>query len=234
MGGAVLAAGTVRRAAGPWSPTIQRFLQHLLAHEVDGVPQPLGTDERGRDVTAYLPGEVPSYPVPAWVWADEVLRDAAVLLRRAHDASTSFDRSGAVWRLPARAPADVVCHNDTAPDNMVFHDRRLVGLIDWDTASPGPRVWDLAYLAYRLVPLGPAAADPGPIADEERQRRLVLLCDAYGGVEVGELVRTVGVRLRELARFTQDRSGGDPELERHGGLYLSDAAWIDDHAEAFV
>ncbi len=35
---------------------------------------------------------------------------------------------------------------------MVFHQGNLRGLIDFDTASPGPRVWDLAYLAYQLVP----------------------------------------------------------------------------------
>jgi len=171
MGGAVRAGGTVRRAAGPWTPTVQHLLAHLRAAGVAGVPAPLGVDDRGRDVTEHVPGDVPRYPLPAWVWRDEVLADAAALLRRVHDASASFDRSGAVWRLPPREPAEVVCHSDTSPDNMVFRDGRLVALIDWDTAAPGPRTWDLAYLAYRLVPLGPAGADPGPLPVPERRRR---------------------------------------------------------------
>ena len=48
------------------------------------------------------------------------------------------------WQTPAHKPPEVICHNDFAPDNMVFDGRRrLVGVIDGDTASPGPRVWDL-------------------------------------------------------------------------------------------
>jgi hypothetical protein len=234
MDGAVLAAGTVRRTSGPWTPTIQRLLQHLRAQGVDTVPLPLGTDDRGRDVTQHVAGEVPAYPMPAWVWDDGVLRDAAVLLRRVHDASTSFDRAGGVWRLPAREPAEVVCHNDAAPYNMVFREGRLVGLIDWDTASPGPRSWDLAYLAYRLVPLGPDGADPGPVPPEERRRRLRLLCEAYGTADLPGLVHTVVVRLRELARFTRDRADGDPELRRHTDLYLRDAAWVEKHAQTLI
>lgn len=234
MDGAVLSAGTVRRTAGPWTPTVQRLLAHLHAHGVDGVPRPLGVDERGRDVTGYVTGEVPAYPMPAWVWDDGVLLDAAALLRRVHDATATFDRTDAVWRLPAREPAEVVCHQDAAPYNMVFRGVRLVGLIDWDTAAPGPRVWDLAYLAYRLVPLGPAGADPGPVAVEERRRRLGLLCRAYGGVDAAEVLATVVVRLRELARFTAERAGGDVDLLGHVDLYLRDAAWVGEHAPALT
>ena len=28
-----------------------------------------------------------------------------------------------------------------------------VALIDWDFAAPGPRAWDVAFAAYRFVPL---------------------------------------------------------------------------------
>jgi len=232
MGGAVRAGGTVRRAAGPWTPNVQHLLAHLRAAGVAGVPAPLGVDDRGRDVTEHVPGDVPRYPLPAWVWRDEVLADAAALLRRVHDASASFDRSGTGWRLPPREPAEVVCHSDTSPDNMVFRDGRLVALIDWDTAAPGPRTWDLAYLAYRLVPLGPAGADPGPLPVPERRRRLDLLCRSYGGVRPGDVLAALPVRLRELARFTRERAGGDTRLLGHVGLYLDDAAWVEARAAA--
>lgn len=232
MGGAVRSGDTVRRAAGPWTPTVQRLLAHLRAAGVPGVPAPLGVDDRGRDVTGLVPGDVPAYPLPGWVWRDHVLADAAALLRRVHDASTSFDRAGAVWRLPAREPAEVICHSDTSPDNMVFRDGRLVALIDWDTAAPGPRAWDLAYLAYRLVPLGPAGADPGPVPLAERRRRLDLLCRAYGGVAPRAVLDVVPVRLRALARFTRDRADGDARLLGHVALYLDDAAWVESRAAA--
>ena len=35
-------------------------------------------------------------------------------------------------------------HNDPNLDNVVFRDGRAVALIDFDLASPGPRVWDVA------------------------------------------------------------------------------------------
>lgn len=234
MGGAVRSGDTVRRAAGPWTPTIQRLLAHLRAAGVPGVPAPLGVDDRGRDVTGLVPGDVPAYPMPAWVWQDDVLGAAAALLRRVHDASASFDRGGAVWRLPEREPAEVICHSDTSPDNMVFRDGRLVALIDWDTAAPGPRAWDLAYLAYRLVPLGPAGADPGPVPLGERRRRLDLLCRAYGEPAPRDVLDVVPVRLRELARFTRERADGDPRLLGHVRLYLDDAAWVEAHATSLV
>lgn len=52
-----------------------------------------------------------------------------------------------MWQSPTREPAKVVCHNDFAPYNTDFRDRRLTGVIDWDMASPDPRVRDLSYLA---------------------------------------------------------------------------------------
>ncbi len=234
MDGAVRSGDTVRRVPGAWTATVQRLLAHLRAQGVPGVPRPLGTDAAGRDVTEYVEGVVPAYPLPGWVWDDGVLVDAARLLRRVHDASVTFDRTGAVWRLPVREPAEVVCHSDAAPYNMVFRDGRLVALIDWDTAAPGPRTWDLAYLAYRLVPLGPAGADPGPVPDGERRRRLDLLCRTYGDVEPADVLPVVVERLRALAAFTHARAGGDAELLGHVDLYLRDATWVGRHADALA
>jgi len=59
----------------------------------------------------------------------------------------------------------------------MFEDGRLTGVIDLDLASPGPRVWDMAYTAYRFVPLtDPANPDaPFPGTDEQR-RRLAAFC----------------------------------------------------------
>ena len=56
----------------------------------------------------------------------------------------------------------------------------IVGVIDFDTASPGPRVWDLAYTAYRFVPLtDPANPDVPFPGIEQQRRRLALFCSAY-------------------------------------------------------
>jgi len=237
MAGAVRLGDSVRRQAGVWTPTIQRLLDHLNRQGLSWSPRPLGQDERGRDNLTYLPGLVPQYPLPEWIWRDDVLTAAARFMAQLHEASANFDTRGAVWQLPAHEPAEVICHNDFAPYNMVFTDEQLTGVIDWDTASPGPRVWDLAYLAYRLVPLtDPANTDGLDSSPTERVRRLRLLCAAYGpAVNPAEVPAVAVVRLAELAAFTEARADeGHEHLRSHVELYRRDARWIAARADQLI
>ena len=171
--------GTVRRTAGPWTPTIHALLRRIRERGVTGVPEPLGIDGLGCESLSFIPGEVANYPLPGWLWSEAILEDSARLLRRIHDAVSDFRLPDAIWQVVAHEPAEVICHNDFAPYNLVFRDGDLVGAIDFDTASPGPRVRDLAYLAYRLVPF---VGDAGEFAPQESSRleRLDTLIDAYG------------------------------------------------------
>jgi aminoglycoside phosphotransferase (APT) family kinase protein len=194
------------------------------------VPEPLGRDAHGREILAFVPGEVHAYPMPAWMWNDAILVAATTLLRRFHDATVDFRPVDAHWRRPAHEPAEVVCHNDYAPYNLVFDGRTLAGAIDFDTASPGPRAWDLAYLAYRLVPLTARENPDAPATPEaERDRRLDLLCATYGAPADAEAVgAAVPERLEELRAFTlaRARDGGPPELADHAALYAADARYV--------
>ncbi len=172
--------------------------------------------------------------MPEWVWSDEVLVRAADMMAQLHQATIDFNRDESVWRLPAHEPVEVICHNDFAPYNMVFTDQRLSGVIDWDTASPGPRVWDLAYLAYRLVPLShPANADGLASSLPERARRLRLLCRTYGPAATPAEVASVAVqRLHELAAFTEARADeGHEHVRSHVDLYRRDASWLAEHTD---
>lgn len=237
MAGAVLVGASVRRAAGAWNPTIQRLLRHLREHGLAWVPEPLGRDEHGRDSVGFAPGEVPQYPLPDWIWSEAVLLDSAQHLAQLHDTSAGFDTTGARWQIPAHEPAEVICHNDFAPYNMVFTDGRLTGVIDWDTASPGPRVWDLAYLAYRLVPLtDPTNHDAPATSLRERSRRLRLLCDAYGhGMRPADVLEVTVQRLDDLAAFTQARAEeGNAALRSHVELYRRDARWVAAHVDSLA
>jgi Phosphotransferase enzyme family len=181
-GDAIRVGDTMRRPAQPWSASVQAVLAHLQAAGVTCVPRPLGFDELGRDLVGYVPGAVWDYPLPELVWRDSTLVGAARLLRRCHDATTSFEApADARWMLamPADLPVEVVCHNDFAAYNVVFGDEGPIGVIDWETAAPGARVWDVAYAAYRFVPLScDAPAELGTVATQAR--RLALFCDAYG------------------------------------------------------
>lgn len=217
---------TVRRTAGPWTPTVHALLAWVRAQGVDVVPAPLGVDVDGREVLTWVPGEVGGWPVPDWVWDPAVLRDAGRTARRWHDATVGFAPPAAVWRSPVREPAEVVCLNDLAPYNMVHADGRLVGLIDVDMASPGPRVWDLAYLAYRMCGwCEDMPAPPGPTPAE----RLAVLLDAYGtdrAPEPAAVLVTMRERLLDLAAWTDVHADatGRPELHDHAAMYRRDAA----------
>jgi len=158
--------------------------------------------------------------MPAYVWEPAVLDRAAAMLRELHDATEGFDRAGRIWALPEHEPAEVICHNDFAPYNLAFRDGLPAGAIDFEAASPGPRAWDLAYLAYRLVPLAhPDNPDLPPRADAAA--RFERLCAAYGDVEPCAVLALVPARLRELAATAPPA---------HAELYLADAAHIERRA----
>ncbi|HWV34798.1 MAG TPA: aminoglycoside phosphotransferase family protein [Thermomicrobiales bacterium] len=134
----------VLRTAGPWTPAIHRLLRHLRAEGLDWVPEPRGTTDNGMETLDFIEGIVPTYPMPAWVWQESILVDTARKLRALHDATATYSDPEAQWRFPRHEPAEVICHNDFAPYNMVFRQGQCVGVIDFDMASPGPRLWDLA------------------------------------------------------------------------------------------
>ncbi|MFF2620543.1 phosphotransferase enzyme family protein [Oerskovia jenensis] len=237
----VRSGDTVRRTAGPWTPTVQALLRHLRAQGVTEVPEPLGTDGQGREVLSFLPGDVGNYPLPPWVWDESVLRDAGALLRRVHDASVGFLDTGAAapaWQTASHAPAEVVCHNDVAPYNLVFRDGAVVGLIDFDTASPGPRIWDLAYLGYRLAPLVADAGDSegsDVVGRLDPLARLDALVRAYGmPYSRREVLTTVVARLHELAAFTDERAAatGRDDFREHAAMYRADAQQVERLATA--
>ncbi len=190
---------TVTRDARPWTPTVHRWLRHLALAGVDGIPQPLGI-EGGRERLTFMHGDVPVYPLPRWIWADDVLVQAGRRLRELHDASVGFALDGEGWQSVTKVPSEVICHNDFAPHNLVFAEGRLVGVIDMDMASPGPRIWDIAYLATRAVPLSGSAQDGAPGMDDAR-RRVELLLDAYGSDATwADVLRITILRLHDLAR----------------------------------
>lgn len=247
MNTVVRAGDTVRRRAGPQTPTIHRLLSHVRSRGVLWVPEPLGFDEQGREVLSFISGDVP-HDMPAWVWSEAVLTGVARALREWHDASASFDLAGAVWELPPRAPHEVVCHTDFAPYNCVFREARFAGAIDFDLCAPGPRLWDIAYTAYRFVPLMPprdaadfdGAGERSPFSLPEARERLEQLLDAYSAAgaplryERATVLATTVERLHAIADWTREfvRSTGSKELAGHAEMYTAHAEWLRVRARA--
>lgn len=235
---------TVRRTARPWSGSVQTVLHHLQRAGISGVPQPLGFDELGREVVSYVPGDVWNYPPPEVAWRESTLVATGVLLRRLHDATAGFEPpADARWMLemPGDLPAEVVCHNDFAPYNVVFDDGGPVGVIDWETAAPGARVWDVAYAAYRWVPLSRSA--PAELqAARAQARRLRIFCDAYGlsAADRAVLLATVARRVAALRDLiVAEAASGDPVFAAHladGHVreYDADLAYLRESAAALA
>ncbi|MEU1393768.1 MULTISPECIES: aminoglycoside phosphotransferase family protein [unclassified Nonomuraea] len=238
----VRVGATVRRPTGPWTPAVHALLAHLAARGFTGAPAGHGIDAQGREVLDFVPGEVPDHPLPAYARSDQALGDVARLLRRYHDATEGFPpAAGVAWYFPPREPAEVVCHGDVAPCNCVFRDGRPVALIDFDTAHPGPRVWDVAYAAYRFVPLSDPRHDgAGPV--EEQARRLRLFADAYGLAEGDRpaLPVTAADRVAHLVRHMRERAAaGDRAFAAHlargdDALYDADREHVLRHRAQFA
>jgi hypothetical protein len=172
---------TVRRPAGPTSRASRAVLEHLEQVGFDGAPRFLGIDDQGREVLGFIPGEAATAPYPDWALTDEALVSVAVLLRRYHEAVASFDPGGHVWPefVPPEFRAGVISHDDPNLDNIIFCGDRAVALIDFDLASPGSAVWDVACAARLWAPL----RDERDAPDQVRGRsldRLRIFVDAYG------------------------------------------------------
>jgi len=182
--GVVRVGETVRRPVTANSDFAKRLLRHLADSGFDGAPASLGTDERGRDVFTFIPGDVPA---DLAFHDDGTLRRAAGLIRRYHDLSAGL------LATPAAAGIEVVCHNDLSPCNFVFRAGVPVAIIDFDAAAPGSRNWDLAYAAWLWLDLGSAE-----IAAVEQRRRLGVFLEAYGAEQTGPVLAAMIERQRVL------------------------------------
>lgn len=208
VGGAARVGQTVRRATGPWTPAVHALLAHLAASGLDGVPQVLGVDDAGREVLEYLPGAVLESDDDR---PDALVADAARWLHRYHRAVAGFAHPGP-WRngAGALAPGQIVCHHDFAPYNVATSSSatgpRVVGVFDWDLASPGVPLDDVAFAAWNWVPMW------SPLPADEAARRIRLLADAYGGeVAAPQVAAAVVPRIeRSLAVMRHGVEVGDP------------------------
>jgi thiamine kinase-like enzyme len=167
-------------------------------------------------------------PVAEEVWFS-TMADAARLLRRYHDLTVGFvPPPGAVWRgHPADSGApEVICHSDWAPHNAVWRDGQLVGIIDWDFARPGSRLYDLAWLVLMWCPLDlREGAQPGLAETIDQPARLRLACDTYGLADRSGVLAAVRARVEASVKWVEGgAAAGDPVLvkmraEGHGEHY---------------
>ena len=230
----------VRRPRLPWTPTVHAALARLRAAGLEEVPAPLALDGDG-EVVSFLPGEAGAACWPHQA-TEEGLRSVARLLRRVHDASAGWSwPEDAEWAQPVRRPAEVLCHGDPGPWNMVWVDGRAAGLFDWDFCYPGPRRDDVGYALQWLAPF---RSDEEAVrwhafdASPDRAGRVRTFCAAYG-IEAAGMVDTV----LEVQHRTLDRvrllaaAGVEPQTTWVGAGHLDELEaglrWTESHRHLF-
>ncbi|GAA4356399.1 phosphotransferase [Angustibacter luteus] len=191
----VRVGATVRRPVGPWTPAVHDLLNHLTAVGFAGSPQVLGIDDADREILEFVPGDVgrltEAEPLPAWFRTPESCWSIGRWIRDFQSAQAGLVVDPAKpWRRAegtALGPDDVIVHHDVSPYNTVRRPDGSLVVLDWDFARPGDPIEDLAWAAWRWVPLMTGRrwhAEYGVGADEDVRRRqernLAGLLDGYG------------------------------------------------------
>ncbi|MDP4549621.1 phosphotransferase [Alkalihalobacillus macyae] len=240
---------TVRRELKPESMKIHELLKHLEYKGYDHAPTFLGIDEKGREVLSYIEGEAGNYPLKEYMWSTDGLKEIARMLRLYHDAVSDFPMDNFEPLDHTPEPYEVMCHNDFAVYNIIYDHQKPVGIIDFDVAAPGPRLWDIAYTLYTCVPLsrlyhtetGEAVYyESSRDADRMRQRVKVFF-ESYGVEDMEEgYVEMVLLRLEGLCKYMIRKAGeGDRAFQKmidegHYDHYQNEIRFIREHGEEWL
>jgi aminoglycoside phosphotransferase (APT) family kinase protein len=233
--GAVVRVGnTVRRPRGAGDVVVEALLVHLEQAGFDGSPRFLGIDDQGRQVLEFLDGS--THRTPPWQHDDAAnaveLGRLAAWLRRLHDATTDFvPPDGARPRRPLPLAGEVWTHGDVGYSNVVYRDRHLVGLIDWEFAAPADRCCDPAAL------LAVSIRGPRPDVEDNTRRAAAAklaaaaIADGYGmsHEEVRSLPAMAAAVLDDARRF---RAGSISDDERLRSAWRS--RWLRNNADYLI
>lgn len=231
----------VYRPLQPWSPTIHRILQQLEQSGVDESPRFIGVS-KNREVLSFVEGDTYNYPLVDAIASHEALVSAGKLLRKIHDSTVSLlneiDVKNQQWMLEPREPFEIICHGDFTPYNVALSENTVVGVFDFDTAHPAPRVWDLAYSVYCWAPFKTDSNDKlGTLLEQISRARV--FCDSYGATQ-GQREQLAAVmiqRLEALVSFMRrEAEEGNVTFaenieQGHLQAYLNDIEYLAENSE---
>ncbi|WP_026907412.1 phosphotransferase [Paucisalibacillus globulus] len=241
---------TVRRELKPVSVQVHKLLQHLESKGFDYAPKFLGVDEKNREILSFIEGEAGNYPLKKYMLSNDVLKEIAKMLRLYHDTVSDFPLSDE-WKPMDNTPdnMEVLCHNDFAIYNIIFKHEKPVGIIDFDVAAPGPRIWDIAYTLYTCVPLsriqytetGEAVYYDSSTDAERIKQRVKMFFESYAieGMEE-DYLEMVLLRLNGLCKYMIKRlSEGDLAFQKmvdegHLEHYQKELQFIREHGKEWI
>lgn len=221
------------------SETIHELLIHIRKQGIDWVPESHGIDNNGKHVFTYIEGVVP-HDMPDWIWKENIIKDIAIKLRQWHDATVTFKKISPRWLFETDEIHEVICHNDFAPYNCVFKNYKFCGIIDFDLCSPGSRIWDIAYTAYRFIPLMPDEKNKeyfeySPFKRNKILERLEYFLEEYSCndkhffYDINTVIRKTQKRLIRLAQWSKEYAlkTNNEEIEKNAIMYLLHGKWIE-------
>lgn len=231
----------VYRPSGSWSKAVHKLLIHLQAVQFNAIPQSFGFDS-DYEAVSYVEGDVYNYPLTGAIASAEALNSAAILLRQYHDNTVSFLQNSKnlnlTWLYPPKNPQEVICHGDYSPYNVTLKENKVVGIFDFDTAHPAPRIWDIAYSVYCWAPFKTHSHDAlGNLKNQ--MLRAKQFCDSYGLSQEDKkiLVDTMITRIQALIDFIQERADKGCEKfqldlkKGHHLAYQKDINYLDSNKE---
>lgn len=209
--GVVRVGSTVRK---PWTaatPSVLAYMRGMRDAGVD-VPVVYGQDAQGRQVTEFVPGRLAMDSPPLSL---PELSRVGRIVRAIHDASAAYvPDSDSTWTTAIPAPrADLICHNDLAPWNLLIGDRWV--FIDWDAAAPSTRLWDLAYAAQAFT-LNDASANP-----REAAQALASFIDGYNADDELRAALPVTMWQRTTAMYELLKNSHVTGAEPWGTMYTT-------------
>ncbi|WP_223702570.1 phosphotransferase [Sutcliffiella deserti] len=241
---------TVRRDLKDDSSKIHEVLLHLENKGFSYSPKFLGIDEKNREILSFIEGEAGNYPLKKYMWSEDALKKIAKMLRHYHNAVSDFPIEES-WQAIDKTPQpfEVLCHNDFAIYNIIFNNEKPVGIIDFDLAAPGPRLWDIAYTLYTCVPLsrlyhtetGEAVYYESLKDADHIKQRIKLFFESYGieGMEKGfldmVLLRVEGLCKTMLRKATEGDTAFQKMIdEGHLEHYQKELQFIREHGIEWI
>ncbi|XQY93759.1 phosphotransferase [Metabacillus sp. HB246100] len=237
---------TVRREIKPESSKVHSLLKHLENKGYAYSPHYLGIDEKNREILSYIEGEA-GHTCKEYMWSNEALTNIAIMLRQYHDSVRDFPFEG--WQSIDHTPKknEVLCHNDFALYNLIFKDQMPTGIIDFDVAGPGPRIWDIAYTVYTCVPLSRFHYRDGIKLDYDsigqaanKQEKIRLFFQVYGMTMPDDFKDMILLRLKGLCTtISRKAHEGDQAFQKmisegHIEHYQKDIAFIQNHWNEWI
>ncbi len=216
--------------------SVHGLLNYLRSHGFSYCPQPIDYNDK-QERLSFVEGLTYNYPLIGAIASEKALISAAKMLAHFHDVSAQYVKETELtshrWMQPSRQPVEVLCHGDFTPYNVALNGEEVVGVFDFDTAHPAPKVWDLAFSVYCWAPFKTDSYDKmGNL--EQQIERAKLFCDAYQATQDqrSNLVAVMIARLEAVVEHMKSEADKGNQafkqnlIDGHHLAYLTDIDYL--------